>query len=171
MLKKSKSLQGDTTMDTIIGTHTQIEGNIHSVGNLRIEGKIKGSIRCEADIYIGTYGCVHSNIFAGNVIIAGEVFGDVKAVDHITIEPTGKLTGNIESPRLIFKEGGEFNGTSSMKLKSIAVDSDSKDDSAESPSYQEAISNVVQGAMGQMLKGQADTTNDASAESVAGKVV
>ncbi|WP_440897691.1 bactofilin family protein [Amphibacillus sp. Q70] len=112
MLKEKKNSK---VVETIIGKETTIEGKIKLPTSLRIDGKVYGEIECEGDVTIGKKGYVEPAIQAKNVIIAGEVKGEVKTSQKVHVHSCGTLSGNITSEGIIIDEGGIFNGSSSVK--------------------------------------------------------
>jgi len=114
MFKAKKSKIDPNTTDTLIGEGTSFEGSIRSEGGLRVEGRIVGDIECAGDVTIGESGVARSRIQARNIIISGQVDGNVAATGKLTIKSTGKLHGNLSTPELSVESGGIFHGTSEM---------------------------------------------------------
>ncbi|WP_084710660.1 bactofilin family protein [Ornithinibacillus californiensis] len=110
----------EKVIQTIIGTETVIEGKITLPTSLRVDGRIIGEIECSGDVYIGKDAYVEPKIKAKNVVIAGEVNGDIETTEKIQIESKGKLTGSATSRGIIIDDGGIFNGNS------VILDTDEK---------------------------------------------
>ena len=104
--------KSERSIDTIISKDTVIEGKITLPTSLRVDGKIYGEIECGGIVYIGKGAYVEPVIRAKNIVIAGEVKGDVIASEKVRIEPSGKLIGSISSKGIVIEDGGTFNGTS-----------------------------------------------------------
>lgn len=102
----------EQVIQTIIGTETVIEGKITLPNSLRVDGKVIGEINCSGDVYIGKDAYVEPSIKAKNVVIAGEVKGEVETVEKIQIEAKGKLNGNATSRGIVIEDGGLFSGNS-----------------------------------------------------------
>jgi len=100
--------------DTIIGYGVSVEGTLQTVGDIQINGHFKGKLITRGDVVIGEHGRVNANINGENVYIAGEVTGNVNAVDKLEILETGKINGNISSTALSVESGGVFKGSSTM---------------------------------------------------------
>lgn len=113
---KTKSDKIDiSSTDTLIGEGTVFEGRIRSEAGLRVEGTVIGSIECLGDVIIGEKGRVQSDIKARNIVVAGQVTGDVIAKDKLSITSVGKLIGNLSAGTLAVEEGGIFQGSSAME--------------------------------------------------------
>jgi cytoskeletal protein CcmA (bactofilin family) len=104
----------EKVIQTIIGSEAVIEGKITLPTSLRVDGKIIGEIECSGDVYIGKDAYVEPRIKAKNVIIAGEVKGDVETTEKIQIDAKGKLHGSATSRGMIIEDGGVFNGNSTI---------------------------------------------------------
>lgn len=111
MISKKRN---DSIIETIIGKETIIEGKITLPTSIRIDGKIIGEVESSGDVYIGNDAYVEPAIKAKNIIIAGEVKGDLYCSEKIHIESKGKLTGSVTAKGIIIEDGGVFNGTSTI---------------------------------------------------------
>lgn len=114
MFKGKKHEINPSTTDTLIGEGSVFEGKIKSEASIRIEGHLTGDIDCAGDVTIGEKGVVRSNINARDVVIAGQVNGNVTTKGRLTILASGQLVGNTNSASFIVEEGGVFQGTSKM---------------------------------------------------------
>lgn len=110
MQKDSKT--ADST--SLLSRNVRVEGEIQGPENLHVEGHIKGAVTLAGDIFIGNTGIVEANIEAKNIIIQGEVTGNVKAHRQLEIHPTGKLVGDCTAASIDIKEGAVFEGRSNM---------------------------------------------------------
>ncbi|MFW6264770.1 MAG: bactofilin family protein [Bacillota bacterium] len=111
--RKAKKLEeAKGKVETILGNGTAIEGDINTKGSLRIEGRVKGVIKAEGDLYIGESGVLHTQIEARNVIVAGTVNGNIIATEKIEILPSGRLNGDIQTKTIKIEEGASFAGES-----------------------------------------------------------
>ncbi|MFS0673670.1 bactofilin family protein [Ornithinibacillus sp. 179-J 7C1 HS] len=104
--------KNEKVIETIIGAETVIEGKITLPTSLRVDGKIIGEIECSGDVFIGQDAHVEPKIKAKNVVIAGEVKGEVETTEKIQIEAKGTLNGTATSRGIIIEDGGVFNGNS-----------------------------------------------------------
>ena len=105
---------------SLLSRNVKIEGEIRGEENLHIDGRIKGAVRINGDILIGNAGIVEAEIEAENVVIQGQVTGNVTARRQLEIWPSGKLMGDCTARSIDIKEGAVFEGRSNM-LKSPAT--------------------------------------------------
>ena len=93
-----------------LGEQTSFEGTLSFTGTLQIDGKYRGDINAEGNLIIGRTGMVESNIRVSNIIINGEVHGNVEAEQCIEICVPAKVYGDIQAPTVIIHEGVMFEG-------------------------------------------------------------
>ena len=103
-------------INTVISEETTIKGAIHSQRSIRIEGRYEGEINVSGEVYIGEKSTVKATIIGDNVIVAGEVIGDIEAVQGLHILRTGKVYGNIRGEKLLIEEGGIYKGHVNMDI-------------------------------------------------------
>ncbi len=120
--KKKKNVESPIRVETIIGNGTSISGNLYCKGSIRVEGQIEGGeVVAAGDVFIGKDGKVVANIKGRNIIIAGEVRGDVDAKEKLEIVPTGTLIGDIKMATLVIEDGASFKGKSESRKGSDTV--------------------------------------------------
>jgi len=120
MLDAKKHGLGEADVVTIIGQGTMINGEIQCKGTVRIEGMVHGRIRSDDTILIHETGKVKADLYAAQVIIGGEVEGNVFAQERIEITAKGRLLGDITAPRIKIDEGVTFEGLCATKAPSQA---------------------------------------------------
>jgi cytoskeletal protein CcmA (bactofilin family) len=88
-----------------------IEGEITGQGNLLIDGEVRGKIRLHGGkLSIGPGGRVTADIEAREVVVRGEVKGDVNGYDRVQIGTTGKVMGEISTKSISIEDGAEVHG-------------------------------------------------------------
>jgi cytoskeletal protein CcmA (bactofilin family) len=96
--------------ETVVGPAIAIRGRIEGEEDLRVEGRIEGSISLTETLYVEPGGIVLAQIEARDVVISGIVIGDVSAANCVTLNKNAKLIGNISAPRVIIADGASFRG-------------------------------------------------------------
>ena len=99
---------------SLLSRSVKVEGEIQGEENLHIDGRIKGSVRLNGDVLIGNAGIVEAEIEAENIVIQGQVTGNVTARRQLEIRPSGKLFGDCTARSIDIKEGAVFEGRSNM---------------------------------------------------------
>lgn len=113
-MKTRKDFADFANPDTIIGQGVTVEGTLKTSGDIQINGKFKGQLVTEGDVVIGEHAAVNADINAQNTYVAGEVIGNVNAMEKLEILETGKIAGNVSSSSLVIESGGILKGTSTM---------------------------------------------------------
>ena len=108
------SLKSDE-ITTILGKGSEFEGKLQFEGTLRIEGVFSGEIHSESVLVVGEGAKVSAKVDVGNIIINGEINGDVRAKRGVEIRHPGKLIGNVQTPSLIIEKGVMFDGNCKME--------------------------------------------------------
>jgi cytoskeletal protein CcmA (bactofilin family) len=93
---------------------TSITGEIISEGNIRIDGKLKGTIATKGKLVIGPKGVVEGEIVCGDADIEGKLLGTIKVNGLLSLKSTSKLEGDIFTGKLAIEPGASFSGACSM---------------------------------------------------------
>jgi cytoskeletal protein CcmA (bactofilin family) len=102
-----------------IGSSIQIKGELQGDEDLMIDGRVEGKIDLrDHNLAIGPNGKIKADLFGRNITIAGEVAGNAHAAERVEIAPSGRLTGNIQAPRITIADGAHFRGNVDMEQKS-----------------------------------------------------
>ena len=99
-----------TGTTTFLDSSTVFEGKLTCADSLRIDGQVKGEIRCAQKVAIGETGSVNAAIEAETVVVAGEVNGDITATKKVTLEKTGRVNGDLCTPGIVIQEGAKLEG-------------------------------------------------------------
>ena len=79
--KKEKTPVSSSAVLNVIGEGTTIKGDLISTGDLRIDGKVIGSIQTKAKCVIGNSAVVTGDVDCKNCDVSGKIEGDVKISD------------------------------------------------------------------------------------------
>jgi len=109
-MKKTKD-----EINAFLGRGTEFEGKFSFTGAVRVDGKISGEIFSNGTLIVGESAVINAQIHVADIIISGEVHGDIVAERKIEINVPGKLFGNIKTPKLVLEEGVIFEGNCKMK--------------------------------------------------------
>lgn len=98
------------------GPNTNLEGDLHSNGDIHVDGKLSGAIVCNGDLIIGEGSKVYAQVKAKNVIVSGYFKGEIETIDGLEILPTGHVEGDIKGSKLTIHEGGIYKGKVNMDV-------------------------------------------------------
>lgn len=110
--KKGKTPQN--SIDSLIGSTTRVEGNVFFSGGLRVDGIVRGNIRCEnpqeGTLVVSEKATVEGAIAVGHVVINGTVIGPVVAGESLELLPSARVTGDVEYHRIEMQQGAVIEG-------------------------------------------------------------
>lgn len=101
-------------VDNTIAEGTCLRGDLQGPGGFRVDGRIEGSIEAEGAVIIGEKGAALGGVVARDVVVFGEVRGDVVVSGHLEIGPHGRIIGDVTTGSFRMHTGGTFRGTSRM---------------------------------------------------------
>lgn len=105
----------------IIEINAQMQGSLSFSDpvNLKINGNFTGSLETKGTLTVGNAASVEANITGDNIVIAGQVKGDIIAHKMLVLMPTAILKGNVSTPKLNIVEGAIFQGHCKMTEESL----------------------------------------------------
>ncbi len=113
MLGKGKNKK-TTQMDTLVGPHSEVVGDIKFSGGLYVEGTIKGNVIAENDgrslVQLTESGTIEGEIRAPFVVLNGVVIGDVHGGEHVELASKARVAGNVYYNLIEMAVGAEVNG-------------------------------------------------------------
>lgn len=108
-------------VETIIGQNTEIKGHISFRGGLHIDGKIKGNVTADENsdsiLILSQEGVIEGEVRVPNVLLNGEVIGDVHAYDRVELANHARVQGNVFYSLLEMEMGASINGNLVHKAK------------------------------------------------------
>ena len=101
-------------LDTLIGRHSELYGDVRFSGGLHVDGTVKGNILAEEDpggsLTVSEHGTVEGEVRVPNVELDGVVVGDVYAKEHVVLYANARVTGNVYYNLIEMTVGAEVNG-------------------------------------------------------------
>ncbi len=113
VMSKTAEINSPDRLNRIV-EGTTIEGDIKSDSNIRIDGRLKGTIHTKGRLVIGTSGVIEGEIVCENADIEGIFIGKITVNQLLALKATAKLTGDIITSKLAIEPGAVFSGACSM---------------------------------------------------------
>lgn len=114
MFNKNKRKGKSTRIDTLVGQHTHLKGDISFSGGLRIDGSVAGNINATGDtdsvLTLSEMGTIEGEVRVPNLVINGSINGNVYASQHIELAPKARIQGNVYYHFLEMAMGSAVNG-------------------------------------------------------------
>ena len=89
---------------------SEIEGKYRCTGTVMLNAKLRGEITAKDTLIIGERGVVHATVRATNVVVRGEVVGNVTASECVELKGTARVTGDVEAAVVILEKGAVLDG-------------------------------------------------------------
>lgn len=118
---KTTSFTGSTTnsLNSLV-QGTTIEGTVRSESDIRIDGRIKGQLFCDAKVIIGPSGTIEGEITCQNAVIEGSFQGTITVKDLLVVKESAKVSGDVQTVKLVVTDGAIFNVNCNMTGKGVA---------------------------------------------------
>ncbi len=95
----------------VIGKSVHIRGEVKGSEDLVVDGHVEGTITLvESRLTIGPNAHVAANISAKDVILIGQLSGNVTATGRVELRDGCDLVGDISAVRLVIQENATFRG-------------------------------------------------------------
>lgn len=96
----------------MVGKAVVVKGEIHSREDLYIDGEIQGTVELlESKLTIGPNGRIQASVRAREVVVFGNVQGNVEAIEKMDIRKDARLVGDIRTGSIAVEEGAYFKGS------------------------------------------------------------
>ncbi len=109
----NRTVEADSSRN-IIAAGTVIKGDIHSDGNIRVDGTVVGTLNCKGKVVLGTTGKIEGEIICQNANLSGEAKVRITVSELLTLQSSAKLFGEIITGKLGIEPGAIFSGTCKM---------------------------------------------------------
>jgi cytoskeletal protein CcmA (bactofilin family) len=94
------------------GSGLEFSGEIHGKDDFLIRGRVQGKVRLpENDVLVDEGGRVEADLVVRNIVVKGEVIGNIAASGRVVIERTGRLTGDLAASVISIEDGAQFKGS------------------------------------------------------------
>jgi cytoskeletal protein CcmA (bactofilin family) len=112
----SKKPAAPKEIGSLIGAGTTVTGDVTFTGGLRIDGVVKGAVRCsDGDkggmLVISEHGTVEGEVRTAHLVVAGRIIGPVFASELVELQPKARVTGDVSYHALEMHHGAVVEGT------------------------------------------------------------
>ena len=114
--KKKNEVVSTGTINTIIGNNSKVEGLLEASDPTRVDGLVQGKILSKSSVIVGEHGVVKGDIIAIEILVAGTVYGNLKAEQRIELTETGRVLGDLVTKTCVIDEGAFFNGNCTIEV-------------------------------------------------------
>ena len=100
---------------SVFGPTLRFKGELKAQEDLKVEGRIEGTIQHQQRIVVGAKGEVVATVSAATIDVDGKVQGDMHAKKSVKVSSSAVVRGNIRAPSVSITEGANFNGGVTME--------------------------------------------------------
>jgi cytoskeletal protein CcmA (bactofilin family) len=101
-------------VENVLGKSAHVRGDLKAEGAFRVDGTVEGSVESKSSIVIGESGVVRGDVKGRDVVVAGQVHGNIVCTGHLDIVASGRIEGDVDALSVRIETGGVFRGTSRM---------------------------------------------------------
>lgn len=94
----------------LISKGTTIEGDFRSAENIRLDGKVEGTLHCDNRLVVGQTGIIAGDVHAQNAVLSGKVEGNVQVDGTLQLTATARIKGDLKAKFLVVEEGAVYDG-------------------------------------------------------------
>ena len=117
-----------------LGASLHIKGEITGNEDLQIDGSVEGLVQLDdRKLTVGASARVTADLMAREVIVYGNVKGNLRARDRIEIKKDGSVVGDLTTARIMIEDGAYFKGSIEIDKAGEAGETD-----LEKPAYTRA---------------------------------
>ena len=109
-----KDTEAEGSGINIIGHGTEIQGQVVTMGDIRIDGKIVGDFSSDQKLIIGQPGVIEGTITSRNCDVSGKVMGNIIVNEIVVLKSTADVVGDISTQKLVIDIGAQFSGNCKM---------------------------------------------------------
>ena len=150
----SQDLDNDSKM-VLVGSGVRIEGRIDGAESADVSGSLSGTLK-SSRININTSGSFNGDMNGQDVVISGNVEGEITSDDTIIVNQSAKIKGTIEYSSLQVSYGARLEGSlrhrgSIQNYSTVTSVSDEKIENAEN-SFDEKTEDVENNTNGEDIQ-------------------
>jgi len=109
---------------SIIASDMTVIGDLETEGVVRIEGRVKGTVRVGSQILVAPGATIEGDLHTQEAVVAGTITGAIHASDRVELQTTAVVSGDIHTARIAIVEGAKVTGEVKMdapKAPSVGV--------------------------------------------------
>lgn len=114
------AISDDGGFESRIGKGTKISGTLSFRAPVKIEGEAEGDISGD-EILIAEGAVVSAKLTATRLTVAGRLSGEATARERIELLPSARVQCTLTTPRLVLREGAQFQGDCKMPASAKPV--------------------------------------------------
>lgn len=98
----------------LLGKGAFFNGELKVNGSIRIDGEFEGKMEVSESVILGKTGKVKGTIISKDVVVGGNMEGNINASERIELQAGSHLAGDITCRGLVVEDGVFFDGNCKM---------------------------------------------------------
>jgi cytoskeletal protein CcmA (bactofilin family) len=95
-----------------IGKSVVVKGELSGSEDLYVDGEVEGNIELHGhSLIIGPTGRVRAKVDARQVVVHGELHGNVRGTERVELRKAAVLVGDVVTHRIMIEDGAHFKGS------------------------------------------------------------
>jgi len=119
--RKRRILDQKQAATTFVAAGTEISGSIKGQGEYIFCGTVEGDCSIDGPVTLAAGGIWRGTMRGEDLIIAGEVEGDVIAAQRVEVSGTAKITGSLSGNSIAVAEGAIIEGEIKVTSEELPV--------------------------------------------------
>ena len=116
-----------------LGGSLHVKGEITGNEDLHVDGSVEGLVQLEdRKLTVGASARVSADIIAREIVVYGNVKGNLRARDRIEIKKDGSVVGDLTTARIMIEDGAYFKGSIEIDKATDGSDGDLEKSSSAS---------------------------------------
>jgi len=111
--------RGGDALNGFVDSGCTIRGELEFKTYFRVDGRVEGKVRSQAELVIGEGGVVEGELEVARCVVGGEVRGIVRATEQVMLHATAKVWADIQTPALVMEDGAFLEGAVTMDSKGV----------------------------------------------------
>lgn len=104
---------------SLVDRHSTVEGTFTTDRDLRIEGVLRGNVRCQGLLYIAEGADIDATVEASSIAVAGQLRGTITCRGKLQLMPSGRVFATVVTESLVINEGAILEGELRMESTSM----------------------------------------------------
>jgi cytoskeletal protein CcmA (bactofilin family) len=104
---RAASSQG---MNCLVAHDTQIEGHFVTTEHTRIDGQLKGDVKCDKKLVTGESSVLEGKVWAAEAVFMGKITGEIIVSGSVQLTATAVVHGKLSAGSLSVEEGAQLQG-------------------------------------------------------------
>lgn len=110
-----------------LGAGLRIKGEVSGTDHLVVDGLIEGTIQMQGHrLTVGHGAKVMADVLAAEIVVFGEVKGNLQADDRIEIKKDGAVVGDLLTSRIMIEDGAYFKGAIEIDRRPVIAEQQSE---------------------------------------------